>query len=184
MHSVTTKVWDPLLRAAHWGLVGAFSLAYLSEEELLSVHVYAGYSVLAIVVFRAVWGFIGPSPARFVDLLCPWPAVRAHLVSLARLAPGRYLGHTPAGGWMVVFLLFALLATTLSGVAVQEDVMFSASALGVEWEEFEFLEELHEFFANLTLLLVGFHLVGVVIESFLTRENLPKAMVTGRKRSG
>lgn len=184
--NTTTKVWDPLLRAGHWGLVAAFSLAYSTGEELRPVHVYAGYSVFGIVVFRAVWGFIGPSPARFVDLLRPWAAVRAHFLSLMRLAPDRYLGHTPAGGWMVAMLLFALLATALSGVVldnVQQSAMAQASVLEGEGEQFEFLEEIHEFFANLALLLVGFHIAGVVVESLLTGENLPKAMLTGRKRS-
>ena len=65
-------VWDPLIRIGHWTIVLAFAVAYFSGEDLLSVHVWAGYIVGAVVLIRVIWGFIGPTRKRFTDfVLCP-----------------------------------------------------------------------------------------------------------------
>ena len=64
------KVWDLPLRIFHWLLVTGFFVAYLTEDELLSVHVWAGYLVFGLLLFRLVWGFIGNDYARFSNFLC------------------------------------------------------------------------------------------------------------------
>jgi cytochrome b len=97
----------------------------------------------------------------------------------------RYLGHNPAGGLMIVAMLLSLLATTVSGVVVlgaEEGVGPLAGAMaGVSHSLGEVFEEVHEFFANFTVLLVLGHLVGVLFESIVHQENLVKAMITGDK---
>ena len=74
------KVWDPLLRLCHWSLLVGFIIAYLTEDELLDLHVYAGYLVGGLVVFRLLWGLIGPRHARFTDFITgPAEIGRAHV---------------------------------------------------------------------------------------------------------
>lgn len=180
------QIWDPWVRLFHWGLVIAFGVAYLTEEEALAIHIAAGYTVLGLVLFRILWGFIGPKHARFSDFVFGPGAIIAYLRDLALLQSRRYLGHNPAGGAMILVLLIALLGTTLSGLAVYAAdqhaglLAFWLAGIGEAWEEQ--LEEWHEFFANLTVSLVLLHVLGVVAESFLHRENLIKAMVNGYKR--
>jgi cytochrome b len=180
----TIRVWDPLVRLGHWALVATFTVAYVSGEEWEALHANAGYVVLGIVLWRILWGFIGSPHARFRDFVRLWPAVRGHLAALARLDPPRYRGHNPAGGWMVVLLLVMLVVTAVSGVgaygAEGHGPLAGLVAGGPGWLH-EALEETHEVAANLMVLLVVVHVAGVVVESWLTRENLVRAMVTGRK---
>ena len=180
------KVWDIFVRVFHWLLVLTFVIAYLTGEELETLHVYAGYAVLGLLLLRVVWGFIGPQYARFSDFAYRPSEVKAFLKDTLHLRAQRYIGHNPAGGAMILLMIISLLLTSISGLAFYgiEDgagplAMLSGSFAGYQ----EAFEELHEFFANLTVLLVFVHVAGVVVESLIHHENLAKAMVTGRKRA-
>lgn len=187
------RVWDAFVRVAHWALVAGFFVAYFTEDELLPVHVWAGYVVGAIVVLRVVWGFIGPEYARFSNFMYSPGKVFGYLGSLLRRNAARYLGHSPAGGAMVILLLIGLAGTVWSGLTVYAYdqgagplagvLVNGANASGAAFEaQEEYWEELHELFANLTVLLVALHIAGVLLASFVHRENLPWAMVSGYKR--
>lgn len=187
------KVWDPLVRAGHWVLVAAFFTAYFTEDDLLSVHVWAGYIVGAVVFVRVVWGFVGTIHARFRDFLYGPRAALRYFGNLLRGSGQRYLGHSPAGGIMVVLLLLGLAAATWSGLmvyaydqqagplasfVVSQDALSSGEFEALE----EYWEETHEVAVNVTLLLVILHIGGVLLASFVHKENLVRAMFTGRKR--
>jgi cytochrome b len=180
------KVWDPAVRVFHWALVLAFTTAYLSGEDWLTVHVYAGYTVLGLVAFRLLWGLIGTRHARFSDFVASPRAALAYARDAVLLRARRYVGHNPAGGLMILLVLVSLLLTVLSGLAVyaaDQQAGPLVGALGGAGERWTHtLEEAHEFLANFTLLLVFVHVAGVVFESFAHGENLVRAMFTGRKR--
>ena len=110
------KVWDRFVRLAHWALVAAFTVAFLTEDDALSLHVWAGYVVGGIIVLRVVWGFIGPEHARFSNFLYRPGVVIGYLLALLRLRARRYVGHSPAGGVMIIVLLAALAGTTGTGI--------------------------------------------------------------------
>jgi cytochrome b len=178
------RVWDPLVRIGHWTLVVAFAVAYLVEKPL-DVHVFAGYVVAGVVCLRVVWGFFGSPHARFTDFVTSPRAAWGYLASMRSHEAPRYLGHNPAGGLMVVVLLLALLATAGSGLliyGIEEQAGPLAGLVGGMSAMEEFAEEAHEVFANLTLLLVAVHIAGVLFSSLAHRENLPLAMLNGRKR--
>jgi cytochrome b len=199
------KVWDIAVRVLHWSLFVLFFVAYVSGDDESVLHVYAGYGVLALVVFRIVWGFIGTRHARFADFVYGPAATMRYARSLVSSEPLHYLGHNPLGGWMVVALLLCLTATCWSGLeaygeegkgplAAHEIRVVSSAAANDERErriergrrkgaaeKDELLEEVHEVLANLTLFLVFLHIVGVLVGSAVHRENLIKAMITGYK---
>lgn len=166
------QVWDPLVRVFHWTLVAAFAAAYVTEDELMSVHTFAGYLIIGLLAFRLIWGFIGTRHARFSDFVYSPARVLGYLKDMVRGRPQHYLGHNPAGGVMILMLLASLIATVATGLLMLGD------GGGELWEE------VHEFFANFTLFLVVFHVAGVVIGGMLHRENLVRAMITGRKQAG
>ena len=204
----TVKVWDPLVRFGHWALAIAFATAWLSGDESSRTHVWAGYAIAGLVGLRILWGMVGSRNARFTQFVRSPGAALRYVASLFRGRPRRYLGHNPAGGLMVVALLTCLVVTGVSGMAVYA-IEEGAGPLAAWFEQGrtaatyghddddddrgrghrdnealeEVWEEVHEIAANLTLLLVTLHIAGVVASSIAHRENLARAMITGRKRA-
>jgi cytochrome b len=176
-------VWDPFVRVFHWTLVLAFTFAYLTEDDLLSVHVWAGYVVGVLVVARVIWGFIGSPHARFSDFVyAPATALR-YVRDLLLFRAERHLGHSPGGGAMVVVLLLFLAATVVTGLVVYGGDQQAGPLAGMFTKDFgESFEEVHEVIANITLALIFAHIAAVILASFVHRENLVRAMVTGYKR--
>lgn len=170
----TVRVWDPLVRIFHWSLVLAFFGAYVLGDDGGQLHQALGYTVLGLVAFRLVWGLAGSRHARFAGFIPSYRTLLAYLKDVLARREARYLGHNPAGAVMIVALLLALIGTGATGWLLSTD-----SFWGSDW-----LEEVHETLANGTLLLVGLHVAGVIFSSLRHRENLVRAMFTGRKRAG
>lgn len=166
------RVWDPLVRVFHWSLVTLFVFAFATGDALDRPHEIAGYAVLGLVVFRVAWGFMGSKHARFRDFVRRPSQIRAYLAEALRFRSRRYIGHNPAGGAMIVLILVMLLVISATGVALTTDAFW-----GSAW-----MEAAHEVAVNLTLVLIGLHLTGVVVSSLAHDENLVRAMITGRKR--
>ena len=196
------RVWDPVVRIFHWSLVAAFTIAWLTGEDESRLHELAGYAVIGLVLIRAAWGFVGTQYARFRDFVYPPSTVLAYAREMLTGKSKRYLGHNPLGGMMIIALLLSLLAASVTGLALQgakegtgpfaaitastsvtlPAVISRAVADDDDGEGAgEAWKELHEFFANLSLLLVALHIAGVIVGSLMHRENLVRAMFTGRK---
>jgi cytochrome b len=192
-------VWDPLVRLFHWTLFVSFCAAWFTEGELFEdlqdrlsgewlqlVHIWAGYTIAGLLVFRVLWGFVGPRYARFSDFVYSPGIVLAYVRDVLTLRARRTLGHNPAGGAMIVALLLGLTATVVTGLALYgaDKGLGPLAAMLAESSDaaIDTIKEAHEVATNFTLLLVAGHLLGVVWETLLHRENLVRAMITGRKR--
>jgi cytochrome b len=164
-------VWDAPVRVFHWLMVLTFAGAFATadSEHWRVAHVTFGYTMVGLVTFRVLWGLIGTRHARFSSFVRGPRAVGAYLASLARGRPEHHAGHNPAGAVVILLLLALTCVTVLSGWAAYHYV-------NGEW-----IEELHEGAANTMLVLVAIHVAGVLVSSWLHRENLLRAMVSGRK---
>ena len=175
MNDSKTKimVWDAPVRVFHWLMVLSFAGAYLTaeSERWRLVHVSLGYTLGGLVAFRLVWGLLGTRYARFASFVRGPVAVKRYLASIVRGRPEHHVGHNPAGAVAIVLLLMLSAATVATGWA-------NYNELGGKW-----LEELHEVAANVMLAVVGVHVAGVVISSWLHSENLVRSMLTGQKQS-
>jgi cytochrome b len=180
---VQVYVWDPFVRIFHWSLVVAFTVAYLTEDDILTVHVWAGYVVGVLVVARIVWGLVGSRHARFSDFIYDPATTLRYVRDLVFFRAERHLGHSPGGGAMVVLLLSFLTATVVTGLVVYGGEQQAGPLAGMFTKDTgESMEEIHEVIANITLAFVLAHVAAVVLASFAHRENLVRAMVTGYKR--
>ncbi len=191
-------------------LAAAYFVAYLTEDDVMILHVWAGYVVGGLVLLRIIWGVIGSRHARFSDFAFGPRAAARYLLQLVTLRAPRHLGHSPAGGFMVYLLLASLLITVATGLAAYGDenkgplaqLFTDGQSAGMPalispaYADDDddgrhnggkhgdgFWEEVHEVFANLTIILVILHIAGVALASLVHRENLPRAMVTGCKRA-
>ena len=209
MMSNEIRVWDPLVRIFHWGLVLAFTIAYLSGDEESSLHIYSGYIVLGLIAFRVLWGLVGSRYASFSNFVYSPGTVIQYLKDLITKKPKHYIGHNPAGGAMVIAMLLCLIIVSVSGLkvyAIEEGLgplagespalTFISPAYadddehgengnghGEDEEAEEFWEEIHEASSNLMLLLIFLHITGVIVSARLHDEHLVKAMFTGKKIS-
>ena len=182
-HTKRVKVWDPMIRIFHWSLVLFFLTAFLTEDDWLDLHVQAGYAVGLLLAFRIVWGLIGTRLARFHTFVKPPAVVLDYLKAMLTLKVPHFRGHNPVAAVMIVALLTSILLITFTGL-----VLIAGSGqgplAGTFWATWsgDWLEDVHEFLANFTLLLVFGHVSGVFVSSLLEGENLAKAMISGRKK--
>lgn len=179
-------VWDIPTRLFHWLFAASFAAAWLTSEsdEWLSIHAFFGYLMLGLIGFRLVWGAVGGHYARFTAFLYAPKAGMAYLRQALSGGGARHVGHNPAGSQAVFLLLVLGLAVGLTGLLVQGGEEQQGAAAG--WLGYalgNMLKEGHEAAATLMLLVVFGHLMGVALESWLHKENLARAMVTGMKQA-
>jgi cytochrome b len=171
--AATVRIWDPFVRVFHWCLVASFAVAWLTAEDWKALHMWAGYAAGSLIALRLLWGVVGTRYARFSQFVRSPLAVAAYVRDIVTGREARYLGHNPAGGLMILALIATMATVSVTGWMQTTDAYW-----GVEW-----VEELHEAVASLMLGLVGLHVLGVMVASLRHRENLIRAMLTGRKRS-
>ena len=165
-------IWDWPLRAYHWALVIFVVIAWFTPNKYDSLHRFAGYTVLVLIVFRLGWGFLGSRYSRFRTLRRRLRAMPQYLRDLRHGKTGRYLGLNPAGAAMLVAVLLLLAISTITGW-MQVTVRF----FGVGW-----VEDSHAYSSDAVMILILLHVLGVLLMSVLQRENLVRSMITGWKR--
>jgi len=164
-------VWDVPTRVFHWLFALSFTGAYLTaeSERYRDIHVVLGYTLLGLIAFRLLWGFVGTRYAKFRSFWFKPSEIITYSLSLLKGKPQQYVGHNPAGS-VAIWLLLALgILSGMTGVILFQDIGGDV------------MEGLHEVTSEAMLALVFIHIAGVVVSSIMHHENLVRSMVTGFK---
>jgi cytochrome b len=176
------RVWDPYVRLFHWLLVTGIVACWISGENgWMDLHYQIGLGVLGLVIFRILWGLVGSRTARFTHFVKGPGAVLGYMRTMFKRKPSFAFGHNAGGGAMVVVLLLVILVQASSGLFNTDDVLFEGPFYGKVSDSLSRLMGfLHGTLFNLLLVLVGLHIAVIALYLLWKRENLVRAMVTGR----
>ncbi len=180
----TIKVWDLPTRLFHWTLVGLMIVQWWTAENsgTMDYHVWGGYAVLALVLFRLIWGFVGSETARFGDFVRGPGAALAYVRALLRGETPLYLGHNPMGGWSIVLMLVLLLVQTGTGLFANDDILIEGPLYAwVSKDTSDWLTSIHRFNFNLLLAMIAIHVAAALFYLLVKRENLIHPMLSGHK---
>jgi cytochrome b len=176
-------VWDLPTRLFHWLIVVLVAAAYVTERlNWMDWHARSGEAVLALVLFRLLWGCFGSETARFRNFLAPPAAAVDHLRHIFRREPDMQVGHNPAGGWMVVLLLALLLGETLTGLYVNNDVADTGPL--TQWVPAwiaNAITALHTILWDALVAAVVMHVLAIALYATAKGHSLLRPMLTGRK---
>ncbi len=177
------RVWNAPLRVFHWCLVAAYLVAWSTlGSRHLDIHVFAGYVMIGLVGFRLIWGVLGGPYARFRDFCFTWGEVVEHLRGVLQHRAQRFIGHNPAGSWIIYLLLGLSGVVGITGLLTLGGEEQHGPLAGIfTFAQGERFHRLHELTAWLTLAVIAVHLTGVLMESLLQRENLVRSMISGFK---
>jgi cytochrome b len=178
------KVWDLPVRLFHWLLVALIALAWGTEtSNHMEWHVWCGYAILTLLLFRIVWGLIGSDTARFSRFLKSPVAALRHLSHIYRREEDRTVGHNPAGGWMVLVMLALVGVQAGTGLFANDDLLTEGPLMHfVSKSQSDWLSHVHSLNFKLVEAVIVLHLLAVLAYAVLKRQNLLWPMITGTKR--
>jgi cytochrome b len=183
---VPVRVWDFPTRAFHWALALAVAGSVISAKiggNAMTWHFRFGYAVLALVVFRIVWGLVGGRWSRFASFLYAPRTLWRYLRGQARPGETLDVGHSPLGA-LSVFALLAVLAVQLGTGLVSDDEIANLGPLNrfVSSDTALAATGWHKHYGEYVLLgLVGLHVLAIAWYAWARRRNLVRPMVLGDK---
>ena len=178
------RVWDAPTRLFHWAVVLLLAFSYLSIQlGWIELHFLSGYTLLTLILFRIVWGFVGSETSRFRNFLRSPLAGLAHLAQFRRREPDTEIGHNAAGGWMVLALLLFIATQIATGLFSNDQFAYQGPlAHNVARTTSDWITGLHALNFNIILGLTALHIAAIIAYAAVKRHNLVGPMITGKKR--
>ena len=183
----TIKIWDVPVRIFHWSLVTLFIAAYVTNllgPNYFNYHLWAGYGIIVLVVFRILWGFVGTYHARFFNFVSNPVATTKYALSVLKKKDVHYLGHNPLGAVMVVALLLAILVQAVTGLFTNAEIINLGPLYGYINDELSLkLTSIHRQLFYWIAGAIFLHIAAVLFHVWFKRDNIVKAMFTGKKNT-
>jgi cytochrome b len=176
-------VWDAPTRLFHWLVTALVAAAYATWRlNWIFWHEWIGDVLLTLLLFRLLWGVFGSETARFSGFLVSPRAAVQYLMRGPRHEPARRAGHNPAGGWMVLVLLFLLFGETLSGLYVANDIADVGPFTDIAPASVaNAIAALHTILWDVLLAAIALHLLAILVYTVALRQDLLVPMITGTK---
>lgn len=176
-------VWDLPLRLFHWLLVILLGLAWFTGSTgRMDGHLKIGVLILALILFRILWGFVGGRHARFRSFLASPVRLIAYLKTLPDRKSPPYAGHNPLGGIAVAVMLGAILVQTLTGLFASDDIITDGPLVRyVSRATSEWLTGIHHANVDILIALAALHLLAIAFYQLYKSQKLVRAMITGKK---
>ncbi len=179
------RVWDLPTRLFHWVLVMLVVASFVSGYiggVWMRYHMWSGYAILGLLVFRIAWGFVGGRYARFAAFVRGPAAVLRYARSLLQADAPQHLGHNPLGGWSVLAMLISLLIQAVTGLFANDDIITEGPLYPrVSKATSDWLTHIHKLNQQAILVLVCVHVMAVLLYLIIKRENLIQPMFSGHK---
>ena len=178
------KVWDAPTRLFHGAIIVLVVVSYVSAQlGRLDLHFLSGYAMLTGLLFRLAWGFIGSATSRFSNFLRSPVAGLRHLARFGRREVDTEVGHNAAGGWMVLAMLGDLGVQAGTGLFSNDDVADQGPlAHLVSKRTSDWLSGIHSWNFYVLLGLIALHLAAIAAYAVVKKQDLVRAIVTGKKR--
>ncbi len=178
-------VWDLPTRLFHWLLVALVITSFVTGKIgglWMQYHMWSGYAILGLLLFRLAWGVVGGRHAHFSAFLRGPGAVLRYVRTMHRREAPEHLGHNPLGGWSVMAMLITLLVQAVTGLFANDDI-FTEGPLypWVSKATSDWLTRIHRLNQEAILLIVAIHIMAVLFYLIIKHENLIQPMITGRK---
>ncbi len=175
------RIWDLPTRLFHWALVAAVTGAIVTaklEGRWMEWHVRLGITALALVVFRLLWGLVGPRYARFSQFVQS-PVRVLQTLRASRQSTHTHAGHNPLGAWSVIAMLLILLIQGATGLFSNDDIAIQGPLVQfVSGASSSLLTKLHKLNEKFVFAIIGLHLIAIMVYA-LKGHNLVKPMLTG-----
>ena len=172
-------VWDISVRIFHWSLVAGIGFLWYSGEEggnIMTWHMYVGYTTLGLILYRLLWGIYGSTYARFSYFIKGPSKTFNYAIDFIKGESPHYLSHNPLGGWMTIVLMSLVFIQAATGLFATDDIITEGPLFSLVDESTAYLlTEIHEINFNLLLLSAGLHIVK--------GEDLVKSMITWNKNT-
>lgn len=179
------RVWDLPTRLFHWLLLLCVVISFVTGNiggNAMRYHMLSGYCILALLIFRLIWGFAGSRTSRFAAFVKGPASVLAYMAAVFKENAPRSLGHNPLGGWSVVAMLADLLVQVGTGLFASDDILTEGPLYGwVSRDTANFLTGIHLANRFVLIALIAVHIFAVMFYLFVKRENLIRPMITGVK---
>ena len=173
-------VWDLPLRLFHWGLVAAVVTNVVTANiGRMDLHERSGLTVLALVVFRLVWGFVGGHHARFTNFVRAPRTVLAWLRTRSDPATPRQAGHSPLAALSVLALLGVTGFMAMTGMFSTDGILFDGPLAHLAPAQSETATKIHHRAKLALIALVLLHIGAILVYKFGKKVSLTRAMITG-----
>jgi cytochrome b len=176
-------IWSLPTRFSHWFVFLAIVITYFigGEEEYINAHTALGYLAGILILFRIIWGIVGPRYSKFSDFPIGISKMKEFVTNM-KSSKSKYPGHNPGASLIMLAIIVAILLVVITGMMnlAAEGQGFLAS-MNLNGES-DFFEEAHDVMVNILIALVALHLAGIAIDTILHRESGTLASIfTGYK---